>query len=230
MPVKADKDGASLSTPPTIVMYVDQEDQAATQSHAGDGDGDGAIGKQSSNEEGAFHSPPHPKPTKTAAAAVEMEPVNTGPDTAGHREVEAAAASVLAHNDVAAAPPLLFDVSSSSSSEDEESADKATVPSAASLDPVVSASGGGEGGDGREGGEVDGTVSSASGGKDHAQEAEEEVDIDTALENGSRGQLDFEFVGGGLGRCLLEMDSLATSFQKRCSQYSNSHRSVSIFL
>jgi hypothetical protein len=229
MPVKADKDEASLSTTPAIIMSVDQEDQAATQSRAGDGDG--AIGKQSSNEEGAVHSPPHPKPTKTAAAAVEMEPVNTGPDTAGHREVEAAAASVLAHNDVAAAPPLLFDVGSSSSSEDEERvADKATVPSAASLDPVVSASGGGEGGDGREGGEVDGTVSSASGGKDHAQEAEEEVDIDTALENGSRGQLDFEFVGGGLGRCLLEMDSLATSFQKRCSQYSNSHCSVSTFL
>lgn len=33
--------------------------------------------------------------------------------------------------------------------------------------------------------------------------------------SGGQGQLDFEFVGGGLGKCLLEMDSLTTAYQKR---------------
>ena len=42
-----------------------------------------------------------------------------------------------------------------------------------------------------------------------------EVDVDAVLESGGRGTTDFEFQGGGLGRCLLEMDSVTTAYQKR---------------
>mmetsp|Transcript_23871 Transcript_23871/g.35021 ORF Transcript_23871/g.35021 Transcript_23871/m.35021 type:complete len:876 (+) Transcript_23871:38-2665(+) len=45
-----------------------------------------------------------------------------------------------------------------------------------------------------------------------------EVDIDAAITSGRRGQKDFEFIGGGIGRCLLEMEDISNMYQKRCDE------------
>lgn len=66
-----------------------------------------------------------------------------------------------------------------------------------------------------DGSDVDASADAADGAGGRELDSME-FDVDAALEKGGKGTADFEFVGGGLERCLLEMDALTSAYQKRC--------------